>query len=215
MLKFKRRLVPYIVFYIGTILYYLIICNTNRSNIPEGTNLLFSDYTYIVVLSILLFKELWQSMSDMILCPKFKDVTQFVRFKFVDTSKRMFLPLLLYTCLLIGLESLVDIDRLFFLCYRLFVLYVILLMFYLVIISSRKKNLKRNIIIGLFIWNILFISMILFGISNPINSFNPFFLCYTMDGMAILRFLVLSAGIISFLFYRIQTKGALLINDEI
>ena len=214
MWKYKNILITNFLFFITTFFYlYLISKNSNLKGIEF--NVILGDYTYMFVLSVIIFMQTDNFMQNDFLFLKFQNMFKLQLFYFIEISKKTILFFLLYFLEMIFLFFFIinrlELMQMINIVWRVIVLTISYLSVFALIISGHIQNIRRNTVIALLLWNLCIIEIILLGVDNIVSTINPLGILYDFDSMSIIRFVIVLFAIILHSIYKSmnERKGVL------
>lgn len=208
-MKYKQELLSAIILSLITFIYALMIRQL-LINTQSIANNIQNNFAYMFILSIFLFRLLYQKHDSYIILYKFDSLNEYILFEIKEKMKSIIIFFFIYTCLQIIVFSLIDpLFNIYVLIYHHFIyIWLMLLICSVLVISSQKKYLRRYIILFV-LWNSLYMLYTLLQ-DSLFAQLTPFIILTNINIFEFARLIILS---IMILLYVSINKGTI-IHEE-
>lgn len=208
-MKYKTESLSAIFLSLITFIYALMIKKI-LINTQSIANNIQNNFAYMFILSIFLFRLLYQKHDSYIILYKFDSLNEYILFEIKEKMKSIIIFFFIYTCLQIIVFSLIDpLFNIYVLIYHHFIyIWLMLLICSVLVISSQKKYLRRYIILFV-LWNSLYMLYTLLQ-DSLFAQLTPFIILTNINIFEFARLIILS---IMILLYVSINKGTI-IHEE-
>lgn len=208
-MKYKQELLSAIILSLITFIYALMIRQL-LINTQSIANNIQNNFAYMFILSIFLFRLLYQKHDSYIILYKFVSLKNYILFEIKEKMKSIIIFFFIYTCLQIIVFSLIDpLFNIYVLIYHHFIyIWLMLLICSVLVISSQKKYLRRYIILFV-LWNLFYMLYTLLQ-DSLFAQLTPFIILTNINIFEFARLIILS---IMILLYVSINKGTI-IHEE-
>lgn len=208
-MKYKQELLSAIILSLITFIYALMIRQL-LINTQSIANNIQNNFAYMFILSIFLFRLLYQKHDSYIILYKFDSLNEYILFEIKEKMKSIIIFFFIYTCLQIIVFSLIDpLFNIYVLIYHHFIyIWLMLLICSVLVISSQKKYLRRYIILFV-LWNVFYMLYTLLQ-DSLFAQLTPFIILRNINIFEFARLIILS---IMILLYVSINKGTI-IHEE-
>ena len=208
-MKYKQELLSAIILSLITFIYALMIRQL-LINTQSIANNIQNNFAYMFILSIFLFRLLYQKHDSYIILYKFDSLNEYILFEIKEKMKSIIIFFFIYTCLQIIVFSLIDpLFNIYVLIYHHFIyIWLMLLICSVLVISGQKKYLRRYIILFV-LWNSLYMLYTLLQ-DSLFAQLTPFIILTNINIFEFARLIILS---IMILLYVSINKGTI-IHEE-
>ena len=208
-MKYKTESLSAIILSLITFIYALMISKL-LINTQSIANNIQNNFAYMFILSIFLFRLLYQKHDSYIILYKFDSLNEYILFEIKEKMKSIIIFFFIYTCLQIIVFSLIDpLFNIYVLIYHHFIyIWLMLLICSVLVISSQKKYLRRYIILFV-LWNVFYMLYTLLQ-DSLFAQLTPFIILTNINIFEFARLIILS---IMILLYVSINKGTI-IHEE-
>lgn len=208
-MKYKTESLSAIFLSLITFIYALMIKKI-LINTQSIANNIQNNFAYMFILSIFLFRLLYQKHDSYIILYNFDSLNEYILFEIKEKMKSIIIFFFIYTCLQIIVFSLIDpLFNIYVLIYHHFIyIWLMLLICSVLVISSQKKYLRRYIILFI-LWNSLYMLYTLLQ-DSLFAQLTPFIILTNINIFEFARLIILS---IMILLYVSINKGTI-IHEE-